>query len=99
MTDDSAYDDTPSEIPKPAQGSYDEIIEQHRPRDSILAPTIPAPPLLPGESLAEFDKLKDAINRTLKPCDYIEELHCDNVAQVVLEERRLRRWRHSVLIE
>jgi hypothetical protein len=80
---------------------------QDAPDSADILPSIPAHldflfhdrPLLPGESAEQYDALQDSIVRQVKPNDVIEAMWVKDIADLVWEAKRLRRWRGQILVQ
>jgi hypothetical protein len=90
----SADQEGPSDAARPEADA-----ELGRERDEKLGPQLPDLPLIPGESESEYRELVAGLETTLRPRDFIEAVHCRNIADVIWEEHRLRRSKHSLLID
>lgn len=56
-------------------------------------------PLLPGENTEQYDVLLRSIIQQVKPADVIEAIWVKDVADLIWETKRLRRWRGQILIQ
>jgi hypothetical protein len=60
-------------------------------------PRLPDMPLLITESRNEFDEIRDALSREIKPSGIIEEMYTADVTYLVWEIRRLRRCKAAII--
>jgi len=58
---------------------------------------LPKPPLLITESASEFDALRDALEREIKPHGIIEEIYVADISCLVFEILRLRRCKAIIV--
>src|SRR3954454_1904658 len=55
-------------------------------------------PLLPGEDVRAYDELLASLAQTLQPGDPIECIWVKDIADLVWEAQRLRRWKARLLL-
>jgi hypothetical protein len=58
---------------------------------------LPKSPLLITESAEEFDALRDAFEREIKPCGIIEQMYVHDICSIVWEILRLRRCKAVII--
>ena len=54
-------------------------------------------PLLPTESVEEYERDRCAMKEAIKPRDAIEQIYCDDLVDERLQTARLRRWRTAMM--
>ncbi|MBM1172037.1 hypothetical protein [Microvirga arabica] len=69
---------------------------QVRPRD--LGPLFAKPPLLQGESEADYDEILSRVTQAVAPADPIQAIWVQDVTDLIWEVRRLRRLKASLLM-
>src|SRR5258707_9160333 len=66
------------------------------PRTNELV-ALPKSPLLVTESAVEFDALRDAFKREIRPRGIIEHMYVDDISSIVWEILRLRRGKAAII--
>jgi hypothetical protein len=77
----------------------DAVATRRKDRRETLGPRLPDPLLLPEENPAEYEDLLAALDRALGPRDFLEAVHCRNIANVIWEQRRLQRLRRLLVTD
>src|SRR4051794_7139622 len=77
----------------------DAVAMERKNRRERLGPRLPDPLLLPEENPAEYEDLLEALDSALGPRDFLEAIHCRNIANVIWEERRLQRLRRLLVTD